>query len=115
MDMGVHDFSFAIMPHVNRMQESGVYVQALRFINPVRSKEHTYKSVGCSANGLLVCPSRSPIRPFSDMRWQTQNAPSVCIETIKRGEQDSTTGAKTVIIRILETLGARVVHGAIEL
>jgi alpha-mannosidase len=37
-DMGVHDFSFAIMPHLNRMQESGVYLEAMKYINPVRGK-----------------------------------------------------------------------------
>ena len=42
MDMGIHDFTFAIMPHVARMQESGVYAQALQYVNPVRSKFPTY-------------------------------------------------------------------------
>lgn len=36
--MGMHDFSFAIMPHVNRMQESGVYLQAVKFVNPLRGR-----------------------------------------------------------------------------
>jgi hypothetical protein len=39
MDMGAHQFSFAIIPHVARMQESGVVLQALKFTNPVRSKQ----------------------------------------------------------------------------
>jgi alpha-mannosidase len=38
MDMGIHEFTFAIMPHVNRMQESGVYARALQYVNPVRSE-----------------------------------------------------------------------------
>lgn len=38
MDMGLHDFTFAIMPHPDRMQESGVYSQALKYVNPVRGE-----------------------------------------------------------------------------
>jgi alpha-mannosidase len=37
-DMGMHDFSFAIMPHVGRLVESAVPKDALRFTNPIRSK-----------------------------------------------------------------------------
>jgi len=42
MDMGVHQFSFAIIPHLGRMQESGVILEALKFTNPVRGEQVTW-------------------------------------------------------------------------
>jgi hypothetical protein len=44
MDMGVHHFSFAIIPHLGRMQESGVVVEALKFTNPVRGEREVWNS-----------------------------------------------------------------------
>ena len=34
-DEGVHDFSFAIMPHVGHLTESNVYKKALAYTNPL--------------------------------------------------------------------------------
>jgi hypothetical protein len=44
MDMGIHQFSFAIIPHLGRMQESGVVLQALKFTNPVRGEREMWMS-----------------------------------------------------------------------
>jgi alpha-mannosidase len=37
-DVGRHDFSFAIMPHVGRFIESGTYHYALAFVNDVQGQ-----------------------------------------------------------------------------
>jgi alpha-mannosidase len=90
-DRGHHDFSFAIMPHTSRLLESGVYQQALRFVNPV-----SIRTVEADAE---IDALKTP--------FEIIGADSIILDAVKRGEDDDETGQKSIVIRMFESLGGR--------
>lgn len=97
-DQGHHEFSFAIMPHRHRLLESGVYKQALQFINPV-----TMRTVPASSKlDALTSPFR------------IVGAESVVLDTVKRGEDDDDVRHTSVVVRMFESLGGRT-SGTLEM
>jgi len=90
-DRGHHKFSFAIMPHERRLLESGVYKQALQFINDVSTRT---APIGISDHNI-----KSPFRIIG--------TESVILDVVKRGEDDEKTDRSTVILRMFESLGGR--------
>jgi alpha-mannosidase len=88
-DMGKHEFSFAIYPHANSFGESDVPTVATAFNNPLR-----VRTGGADPDKWAFAT------PFS-----ISGASNVTLETIKRGEDDSTSGPKTVIVRLFEQFG----------
>ncbi|WVQ85168.1 hypothetical protein IAT38_007333 [Cryptococcus sp. DSM 104549] len=83
-DQGEHEFTFALMPHAGRLLESGVVKDALRYVNNVHDK--------------AVLPATFDV-----------DSKSVILETIKRGENDFTSGSssKSLILRLYDSLGGR--------
>ncbi|WOO86295.1 Alpha-mannosidase [Vanrija pseudolonga] len=99
-DQGHHAFSFGIMPHTARFQESGAYKQAMRFVNDVYVRTTTG-----AAPSLAAASSFAVVGP---------NADSIILEAIKRGEDDDERGAKTLVLRLFESQGGRA-RGTLEL
>lgn len=88
-DMGKHEFSFAIYPHVGTYTESDVTQVAYAFNSPMRLR---LGSAGV-ANTALEHP------------FKVTGADNVILETVKRGEDDKKHGLTTLILRIFEQYG----------
>lgn len=89
-DMGMHEFSYAILPHTGTLAESDVVRQAYEFNVP-----------------LTVVPTSGPL-PNSLLEklktgFTVQGAPNVVLETIKVAEDAK--GAGDVVLRLYEAKG----------
>ena len=82
-DRGVHDISFAIMPHTGFFQDSGNYWKAMALVSPV-----TLRAVKAVPPALPTFMIRGP------------RAESVYLETVKLAEDSD-----AVILRMYEALG----------
>lgn len=91
LDVGTHEFSFAVYPHAKSFGESDVPAVAAVFNNPVRLR--TCGGLGLGAGG------------FTGIPFSVTCAPNVVLETIKRGEDDVASGATTTIVRLYEHQG----------
>ncbi|RSH89663.1 Glycoside hydrolase, 38 vacuolar alpha mannosidase [Saitozyma podzolica] len=94
-DVGRHDFSFAIMPHVGRFIESGTYHDALAFVNDVQV---------FPSDRLLEEVAKE--LPHCTIIQSGTKASTIILETIKRAE-DEPRGGKSVILRMYESMGGR--------
>nr|XP_019045160.1 hypothetical protein I302_05547 [Kwoniella bestiolae CBS 10118]OCF24090.1 hypothetical protein I302_05547 [Kwoniella bestiolae CBS 10118] len=99
-DRGHHKFTFHVLPHRERLIESGVYEKALGLINPLRVRRIDQETKPT----LPITFTLHPYHASSD---------GVVLETIKRGEDDSANSDssvikhKTIILRLYESLGGR--------
>jgi alpha-mannosidase len=93
-DQGQHRFSFAIMPHPGRCEESGVIAKARQWTNELHVRAVPKKF----AQNLLHHLSLS---------LEGRIADSIVIDAVKRGEEDESSGSNSVIIRVYESLGGR--------
>ncbi|KAI6046633.1 glycoside hydrolase family 38 protein [Pisolithus marmoratus] len=101
-DQGLHEFSWAVMPHVGSFLESDVPRAAHLFNSPLHVRRIP----------LGVATAEPLIRRFP---FSLHGASNVFLETVKRGEDDdfeSRTAEKTVILRLYEAFGG---HGRTEL
>lgn len=88
-DMGKHEFSFAIYPHVGTYTESDVTQVAYAFNAPMRLR---LGSAGVASTSLE--------HPF-----KVTGANNVILETVKRGEDDKKHGLTTLVLRVFEQYG----------
>ncbi|EIW69817.1 hypothetical protein TREMEDRAFT_43495 [Tremella mesenterica DSM 1558] len=93
-DMGVHEFQWAVLPHLGTLTESDVAQVAYDFNTPMRLR-HTPKPIHDIASHALGKAS-----PFS-----VEHAKNVMLETVKRGEDDMASGKTTIILRLFEQYG----------
>ncbi|KIK17686.1 glycoside hydrolase family 38 protein [Pisolithus microcarpus 441] len=101
-DQGLHEFSWAVMPHAGSFLESDVPRAAYLFNSPLH--------VRAIPRGAATAEPFVRKFPFS-----LHGARNVFLETVKRGEDDdfeSPTAKKTVILRLYEAFGG---HGHAEL
>ncbi|KAG8892780.1 Glycoside hydrolase, 38 vacuolar alpha mannosidase, partial [Tulasnella sp. 417] len=92
-DQGEHQFSWAVLPHKGHFFESDVVKAAYTFNSPLPIR-HTSSN---STDSLLHTP------PFI-----VEGAPSVILDTVKRGDDDdfsSSSTDKTVVLRLYEAYG----------
>ena len=79
------------MPHTGRLLESGIYRKAMEFINAV------------SVRTVPKAPSLEAVHsPF-----ELVGNESIILDTVKRGEDDESSGEKSIIVRMFESLGGR--------
>ncbi|XP_053320714.1 alpha-mannosidase 2C1 [Spea bombifrons] len=85
-DMGDHEFSYALMPHVGSFQEARVIQSAYSFCFP-----------------LLTTQSSSSVQPVS---WSafTVLSPAVVLETVKQAENQP----NSLVLRLYESYGSTV-------
>ncbi|GMK54493.1 hypothetical protein CspeluHIS016_0110790 [Cutaneotrichosporon spelunceum] len=90
-DMGKHEFSFAIYPHVGTYIESDVTPVAVAFNAPMRPR------LGSASTALT----------FMGNPFRIENARNVFLETVKRGEDDvhAEGEEQTLILRLFEQFG----------
>ncbi|KAI5983893.1 glycoside hydrolase family 38 protein, partial [Pisolithus albus] len=101
-DQGLHEFSWAVMPHVGSFLESDVPRAACLFNSPLH--------VRAIPRGAGTAEPFVRKFPFS-----LHGARNVFLETVKRGEDDdfeSPTAKKTVVLRLYEAFGG---YGRTEL
>ncbi|KAH9942858.1 glycosyl hydrolases family 38 N-terminal domain-containing protein [Amylocystis lapponica] len=90
-DQGVHEFSWAVMPHVGHFLQSDVPIAAYLFNSPLHVRF------------VPEAPLHTPKAPFL-----VEGASNVFIETVKRGlDDDFSTNASspTVVLRLYEAYG----------
>lgn len=94
----MHEFSWAVLPHVGHFLQSDVPQAAYLFNSPL----HLRLAPGTQDVGGLI--SRPPFR--------IHGAPNVFLETVKRGDDDSfgtmvedNKAATTIILRLYEAFG----------
>ncbi|XP_059170192.1 alpha-mannosidase 2C1-like [Physella acuta] len=85
-DMGVHTFSYALMPHIGTFQESDVIQIAVAFNCPLR---------------LFSGPSSNHLEPFVSQGLFTVDTKQVVVQAVKMAED----GSKTIILRLHEAYG----------
>ncbi|KAI5117584.1 hypothetical protein M0805_004579 [Coniferiporia weirii] len=96
-DQGTHEFSWAVLPHVGHFLQSDVPQAAYLFNSPLHMRFIPEEGAGSSALSSMGRP------PFS-----IRGAPSVILETVKRGDSDAlgnVTKPQTIVLRIYEALG----------
>ncbi|KAH9914289.1 glycoside hydrolase family 38 protein [Fomitopsis serialis] len=94
-DQGIHEFSWAVMPHAGHFLESDVPQAAQLFNSPLHMR--FVAESGVQSPMLLKTP------PFA-----VEGARNVFLETVKRGlddQFDSKSGPTTVVLRIYEAFG----------
>nr|DBA31660.1 TPA: hypothetical protein GDO54_007453 [Pyxicephalus adspersus] len=84
-DVGLHEFSYALMPHERPFQEAGVIQSAYNFCIP-----------------LLT--TSSPVTQHSSWSAFTVSSPAVVLETVKLAEKRS----DTLVVRLYEAYGSTV-------
>ena len=107
---GVHNFSWAVLPHEGTFLESDVPVAAYLFNSPIHGKFRPCRKVdsliqrSCTArlvaSDAITYPLLKTSPPFT-----VEGARNVFLETIKRGEDDEKTHGVTVILRLYEAYG----------
>ncbi|KAH7105393.1 glycosyl hydrolases family 38 N-terminal domain-containing protein [Auriculariales sp. MPI-PUGE-AT-0066] len=91
-DQGVHEFSWAILPHEGHFLQSDVPAAAYLFNSPLHLR-------AVADTGLAHATSLAKT-PFT-----ISGAQNVIIETIKRGDDEEKDGAASIILRIYEAFG----------
>ncbi|ORX38066.1 glycosyl hydrolases family 38 N-terminal domain-domain-containing protein [Kockovaella imperatae] len=91
-DMGHHQFSWAIYPHVGLYHQSDVADVAAAFNAPMR-----VVSAMSDGSSFAAPPFEMPIR--------LESSKSIAISAVKRGQDDHHTEAFTIIMRLYERFG----------
>ncbi|KAG9101891.1 Glycoside hydrolase, 38 vacuolar alpha mannosidase [Ceratobasidium sp. 370] len=91
-DQGAHEFSWAVLPHIGHFLESDVPQVAYAFNSPLHLRWVPDKDKG-TVSGLVHKAMFSVI-----------DAPSVILETVKRGDDDHGS-EQTIVIRLYEAFG----------
>jgi len=93
-DQGLHDFSWAVLPHVGHFLESDVPIAAYLYNSPLHVRS---------------VPEDVKFRPEPRHHAPVlvHGAPNVILETLKRGDDDDVSGSgpQTVILRLYEAYG----------
>ncbi|KAG6332318.1 hypothetical protein ID866_6771 [Astraeus odoratus] len=96
-DQGMHEFSWAVLPHVGSFLESDVPMAAYIFNSPLHLRFAPH-----SRTGVESLVSKFP--------FTLHGTPNIILETVKRGEDDdfeTPNATKTVILRLYEAFGGR--------
>uniref|UniRef100_A0A2R5LBB2 alpha-mannosidase n=1 Tax=Ornithodoros turicata TaxID=34597 RepID=A0A2R5LBB2_9ACAR len=100
-DMGMHEFTYAIMPHKGRFQEAGVIQQAYELNCPLE---------------MVICDAGSEDRivAFQDSyaesaSWFQVSCPSVILETVKKAEHRE----DCLVLRLYEAYGGEVLDAVL--
>ncbi|KAG9085145.1 Glycoside hydrolase, 38 vacuolar alpha mannosidase [Ceratobasidium sp. UAMH 11750] len=89
---GAHAFSWAVMPHVGHFLESDVPQVAYAFNSPLHLRWVPDKDKG-TVSGLV-----------HKAMFSVTGAPSVILETVKRGDDDHGS-EQTIVVRLYEAFG----------
>lgn len=106
-DMGTHQFSWAIYPHVGTLTESDVSQVAYAFNNPLHMRYSSSPSAQVASHSMARTTPFTVTNAIKGPYGGITGAPNVTLETIKRGEDDSfeADGQRTVILRLFESYG----------
>jgi len=93
-DQGLHDFSWAVLPHVGHFLESDVPIAGYLYNSPLHLRS--------IPDNVKFQPELGHHAPFL-----VSGAHNVILETVKRGDDDDVLGSgpKTIVLRLYEAYG----------
>ncbi|KAG8854188.1 Glycoside hydrolase, 38 vacuolar alpha mannosidase [Tulasnella sp. 330] len=94
-DQGEHVFSWAVLPHLGHFFQSDVVQAAYAFNSPLHLR--------FMPKSLQSDIAQSPLSTASP--FIVENASNVILDTVKRGDDDSSDGDPTIILRFYEAYG----------
>lgn len=101
-DMGTHQFSWAIYPHLGTLTESDVSQVAYAFNNPLHMRYSSSPQV--ASHSMASTTPFTVTNAIKGPYGGITGAPNVTLETIKRGEDDEA-DKRTVVLRLFESYG----------
>jgi alpha-mannosidase len=115
--LGLHDFSWAVLPHVGHFLESDVPIAAYLYNSPLHRTSRPSWASHFEFEDSLFQTSQTVRSVPDDVKFQPElrhqapfvvsGAHNVILETVKRGDDDDVSGSgpKTVVLRLYEAYG----------